>query len=192
MTLIGWAQIALVLACVLAAAVPLGRFIARVAGGERTALHPVLGRVERACYAASGIDPARGQGWQAYTLAMLAFNAAGFVLLYGILRLQGVLPLNPQGFDGMSPWLAFNTAVSFVTNTNWQAYSGESAASYLSQMAGFTVHNFVSAATGIALALAFSRAFAAGKLSHLGNFWADLTRITLYVLLPLSVLVGLL
>src|SRR3954462_11364100 len=101
MTLIGWAQIALVLACVLAATVPLGGFIARVAAGERTFLHPVLGPVERACCAVSGIDPARGQGWQAYTLAMLAFNAAGFVLLYGILRLQGVLPLNPQGFDGM-------------------------------------------------------------------------------------------
>ena len=122
---------------------------------------------------------------------MLAFNAAGFALLYAILRLQGVLPFNPQGFGGMSPWLAFNTAVSFVTNTNWQAYSGEVAASYLSQMAGLTVQNFVSAATGIALALALSRAFAAGGLKDLGNFWADLTRITLYVLLPLSVVVGL-
>ena len=119
MAFIGWAQIALVLACVVAAAVPLGRFIARVAAGELTFLHPVIGRVERACYAAAGIEPAHGQGWQAYTLSMLAFNAAGFALLYAILRLQGVLPLNPQGFGGVSEHLAFNTAVSFVTNTNW-------------------------------------------------------------------------
>jgi K+-transporting ATPase ATPase A chain len=191
MTLIGWAQIALVLACVIAAAVPLGYFIARVAAGERTFLHPVLGPVERAIYAAAGVDPRQGQGWKAYTLAMLAFNAAGFALLYAILRLQGVMPFNPQGVEGMSPWLAFNTAVSFVTNTNWQAYSGEVAASYFSQMAGLTVQNFVSAATGIALALALSRAFAAGGLQKLGNFWADLTRMTLYVLLPLAVVVGL-
>jgi K+-transporting ATPase ATPase A chain len=191
MTLIGWAQIALVLACVLAAAIPLGRFIARVAAGECSFLHPVLGPIERALYAASGIDPERGQGWKQYTLSMLAFSAAGFASLYALLRLQGVLPFNPQGFSGMSPYLAFNTAVSFVTNTNWQAYSGESAASYLSQMAGLTVHNFVSAATGIALALALSRAFAAGGLRNLGNFWADLVRITLHVLLPLSVVVGL-
>jgi K+-transporting ATPase ATPase A chain len=191
MTLVGWAQIALVLACVVAAAVPLGRFIARVAAGERTFLHPVLGPVERAVYAAAGVDPARGQGWKAYTLAMLAFSAAGFASLYALLRLQGALPLNPKGFAGMSPYLAFNTAVSFVTNTNWQAYSGEAAASYLSQMAGFTVHNFASAATGIALALAVSRAFAAGGMRDLGNFWADLTRMTLYVLLPLAAVVGL-
>ena len=191
MTIMGWAQIALVLASVLAAAIPLGRFIARVAAGERTFLHPVLGPVERALYAAAGIDPARGQDWKAYTLSMLAFSAAGFASLYAFLRLQGVLPLNPQGFGGMTPYLAFNTAISFVTNTNWQAYSGEAAASYLSQMAGFTVHNFASAATGIALALALTRAFAAGKLAQLGNFWADLTRITLYVLLPLTILVGL-
>jgi K+-transporting ATPase ATPase A chain len=191
MTLIGWAQIALVLACVIAAAVPLGRLIATVAAGGRTFLHPVLGPLERAIYAVAGIDPTRGQGWKAYTLSMLGFSAAGFLLLYAILRLQGLLPLNPQGFGGMTPYLAFNTAVSFVTNTNWQAYSGEAAASYLSQMAGLTVHNFVSAATGIALALALSRALAAGSIGQLGNFWADLVRVTLYVLLPLSILVGL-
>lgn len=191
MTLIGWAQIALVLACIVAAAVPLGRFIARIAAGERSFLHPVLGPVERTIYAVAGVDPSHGQDWKTYTLSMLAFSAAGFVSLYALLRLQGVLPFNPEGFSGMAPHLAFNTAVSFVTNTNWQAYSGESAASYLSQMAGFTVHNFVSAATGIALALAVSRAFAAGGLKSLGNFWVDLTRITLYVLLPLSLVVGL-
>lgn len=190
MTVLGWAQIALVLACVLLAAIPIGRFIARVAAGERTFLHPILGPVERGIYAMAGVDPGRGQDWRQYALAMLAFSAAGFASLYGLLRLQGMLPLNPQGFTGMPPYLAFNTAVSFVTNTNWQAYSGEVAASYLSQMAGLTVHNFVSAATGIALALALSRAFAAGKVSQLGNFWADLTRVTLYVLLPLSVVVG--
>ena len=191
MTLIGWAQIALVLACVAAAAIPLGRFIARVAAGGRTFLHPVLGPLERAIYAVAGVDPVRGQGWKAYALSMLAFSAVGFISLYAILRLQGLLPFNPQGFGGMAPWLAFNTAVSFTTNTNWQAYSGEVAASYFSQMAGLAVQNFLSAATGIALALAVSRAFSAGALSDLGNFWADLTRVTLYLLLPLSVVVGL-
>ncbi|MDB5372105.1 MAG: potassium-transporting ATPase subunit KdpA [Belnapia sp.] len=191
MTLIGWAQIALVLICIVAAAVPLGRFIAQVAAGERTILHPLLGPVERAIYAVAGVDPARGQGWKAYTFSMLTFSAAGFASLYAILRLQDVLPFNPQGFGGMAPYLAFNTAISFVTNTNWQAYSGEAAASYFSQMAGLTVHNFLSAATGIALALALTRAFVGGGLQELGNFWADLTRVTLYVLLPLSVVVGL-
>ncbi|MBL6080275.1 potassium-transporting ATPase subunit KdpA [Belnapia sp. T18] len=187
MTLIGWAQIALVLACVVAAAIPLGRYMAAVAAGHVTFLAPV----ERAFYAAAGIDPRQGQGWRGYTLAMLATNAAGFLLLYALLRGQGGLPLNPQGFDGLTPWLAFNTAVSFVTNTNWQAYGGEAALSYLSQMAGLTVQNFLSAATGMALALAVSRAFARGGVKDLGNFWADLVRVTLYVLIPLSLLVGL-
>ncbi|MGE0226469.1 MAG: potassium-transporting ATPase subunit KdpA [Acetobacteraceae bacterium] len=191
MTWIGWAQIALVLAAIVAAAIPLGAFITRIAAGQRGPLHAVLAPLERLIYRVAGINPARGQGWQAYTLSMLAFNAAGFVLLYGLLRLQAVLPLNPQEVEGMSSWLAFNTAISFVTNTNWQAYSGEAAASYLSQMAGFTVQNFVSAGTGIALALAVSRAFAMGTMTELGNFWADLTRVTLYVLLPLAVIVGL-
>lgn len=188
MTPNGWAQIALILALVTATAVPLGRFIAAVAEGRMRALAPF----ERGLYAASGVDPSRGMGWRAYTLAMLAFNAAGFLLLYALLRLQGVLPLNPQGVAGMSPWLAFNTAVSFVTNTNWQAYSGEAALSYLSQMAGLTTQNFLSASTGIALALAFSRAFAAGSVKDLGSFWADLVRITLYLLLPLALVLGLL
>ncbi|MGY4802868.1 potassium-transporting ATPase subunit KdpA [Teichococcus aerofrigidensis] len=187
MTWIGWAQIALVLACVIAAAIPLGRYIAAVAAGRVAWLAPL----EHALYQAAGIDPARGMGWKAYVLAMLAANAGGFVLLYALLRLQGALPLNPQGFGGLSPWLAFNTAVSFVTNTNWQAYSGEAAMSHLSQMAGLTVQNFLSAATGIALALAVCRAFAAGGVKNLGNFWADFLRITLYVLLPLSIVVGL-
>ncbi len=187
MTWNGWAQIALVLAAILATAIPLARYIAAVAAGRVR----FLAALERPIYAACGIDPARGMGWRGYTLAMLAANAAGFVLLYALLRLQGVLPLNPQGFDGIAPWLAFNTAVSFVTNTDWQAYSGESAMSNLSQMAGLSVQNFLSAATGIALALAVSRAFAAGKLQDLGNFWADFVRVTLYLLLPLSLVLGL-
>lgn len=186
MTLIGWAQIALVIAAIVAAAIPLARYIAAVAAGRVTFLAPV----ERAIYAAGGIDPVRGMGWKGYTLAMLAANAAGFILLYGLLRLQGALPLNPQGFDGVPPWLAFNTAASFVTNTNWQAYSGEAAMSYLSQMAGLAVQNFLSAATGIALALALCRAFAGGGLKDLGNFWADFVRMNLYVLLPLAIFVG--
>ncbi len=187
MTLIGWAQIALVLGCVIAAALPLGRLIAAIAAGRLVFLAPF----ERGIYAAAAIDPGRGMGWRGYTLAMLAVNLAGFLLLYALLRLQGVLPFNPQSFSGLSPWLAFNTAVSFVTNTNWQAYSGEASLSYFSQMAGLTVQNFLSAATGIALAFAVARAFAAGGLQNLGNFWADFVRVNLYLLLPLSLLVGL-
>ena len=187
MTLNGWAQIALVLACIIAAAIPLSRFIAAIAAGRITFLAPV----ERAVYAVAGIDPARGMGWRGYALAMLAANAAGFLVLYAILRLQGVLPFNPQGFEGIPPFLAFNTTVSFVTNTNWQAYGGEAAMSHFSQMAGLTVQNFLSAGTGIALAFAVCRAFARGGLRELGNFWADFTRITLYLLLPLAAVVGL-
>ncbi|WP_419899160.1 potassium-transporting ATPase subunit KdpA [Roseomonas sp. USHLN139] len=187
MTLIGWAQIALVLAAVVAAALPLGRYIAAVAGGRIRWLRPV----EALFYRAGGIDPAAGQSWRGYALAMLAVNAAGFLLLYAILRLQGLLPLNPRGLEGIPPWLAFNTAVSFVSNTNWQAYSGEVAMSYLSQMAGLAVQNFLSASTGIALAMAVSRAFARGGLQSLGNFWADFTRICLYLLLPMAVVLGL-
>jgi K+-transporting ATPase ATPase A chain len=188
MTLIGWAQIALILGLVAATAVPLGRYMAAVADGRVRFLAPL----ERVFHAAGGVDPARGMGWRAYTLAMLASNLAGFLLLYAILRLQGVLPLNPEGVSGQSAWLAFNTAVSFVTNTNWQAYSGESGLSYLSQMAGLTVQNFLSASTGIALAFALSRAFAASGAKDLGNYWADFVRIALYVLLPLSLVLGLL
>jgi len=188
MTFNGWAQIALILGLVAATAVPLGRYIAAVAGGRVAFLAPV----ERLFYAAGGVDPARGMGWRAYTLAMLASNAVGFVILFAILRLQGVLPFNPEGVSGQSAWLAFNTAVSFTTNTNWQAYSGESGLSYLSQMAGLTTQNFLSASTGIALAIALSRAFAAGGVKDLGNYWADFVRITLYVLLPLALILGLL
>ncbi len=188
MTLVGWLQISLVLALVFLCAVPLGRYIAAVVGGGRTVLSLVLAPIERSFYALAGVDPARGMGWRTYTTALIVLQAVHFLILYLMLRFQDVLPLNPQHFDGMSPRLAFNTAISFVTNTNWQAYSGESALSYGSQMWGLTVHNFLSAATGIAAAVAVARAFAAGEVKLLGNFWADLTRITLYVLLPLVIL----
>ncbi|WP_424811202.1 potassium-transporting ATPase subunit KdpA [Roseococcus sp. YIM B11640] len=186
MTLIGWAQIALVLGIAVLAAVPLGRWMAAIAEGRLG----WLSSADRGLMRVAGINPA-GQSWQGYLLAMLAFNAAGFLLLYAILRLQGVLPFNPQGFDGVPPFLALNTAISFVTNTNWQAYSGEAAMSHLSQMTGLAVQNFLSAATGIALALAMARAFARGGLQQLGNFWADTLRMTAYVLLPISVIAGL-
>ncbi|EIM25986.1 potassium-transporting ATPase subunit KdpA [Microvirga lotononidis] len=192
MTLNGWLQIAIVLATVLLAAVPLGTFMAKVYAGKGTFLSPVLGPVERGFYALAGIDPAREQGWRAYALAMLLFNAAGFVLLYALLRLQGFLPLNPQGFGALSPDLAFNTAVSFVTNTNWQSYGGETTMSHFSQMAGLTVQNFLSAATGLALAVALVRGFARSKAGTVGNFWVDMTRSTLYVLLPLSLVTAIL
>ena len=187
MTLIGWVQIALVLALVLACAVPLGGYIARVVGGERTVLSPVLGPIERGFFFLSGVDPARGMTWLTYTVALLVLQAVHFLLLYIILRVQFYLPFNPQGFSGMSPQLALNTAMSFVTNTNWQAYSGETTLSHGAQMFGLTVHNFLSAATGIAAAVAVSRAFSAGNLKTLGNFWADITRVTLYLLLPISI-----
>ena len=165
--------------------------MARVFNGERTFLDPVLRPVERLIYAVSGVDPRQEQHWTTYTAAMLLFNLAGFVLLYALQRLQHVLPLNPQGFDPPSPDSAFNTAVSFTSNTNWQSYSGESTMSYLSQMAGLTVQNFVSAAMGIVLAIALIRGFARHSAQTLGNFWVDLVRTTLWVLLPLSLIFAL-
>ncbi|MEZ0214997.1 MAG: potassium-transporting ATPase subunit KdpA [Xanthobacteraceae bacterium] len=191
MTAIGWLQIAFTFALVLACAVPLGRYMAAVFAGERTLLSPLLGPLERGFYRLAGIDPQRGQGWAGFTLAMLAFNAAGFLALYALLRLQGVLPLNPLGFAGLSPDLAFNTAASFVTNTNWQSYGGETTMSLLSQMAGLTVQNFLSAATGIALALALVRGFARSGAAEVGNFFVDATRAVLYVLLPLALVTAL-
>ena len=155
-----------------------------------TFLTPALAPVERAAYRLAGIDPDGSQHWTGNALAMLMFNLAGFLLLYLVLRLQGVLPWNPQGLAPMAPDVAFNTAMSFVTNTNWQAYSGEVALSYFSQMAGLTVQNFVSAATGMAVAVAVVRGFAARSAGTIGNFWVDLTRSVLYVLLPLSILLA--
>jgi K+-transporting ATPase ATPase A chain len=169
-------------------ALALAAWMARVYAGALPA--PLL-RAESVLLRACGAQPDRGMGWTAYALAVLAFNLAGFLLLYAILRLQGALPLNPDAIGGMSPDLAFNTAVSFVTNTNWQAYSGEAQLSYLAQMAGLTMQNFVSAGTGMAVAVAVIRGFVAPKGSTLGNFWVDLTRSVLWILLPLSVVLGL-
>jgi K+-transporting ATPase ATPase A chain len=191
MTLLGWLQISLLFLAVLLIIKPLGLYMARVFSGERTFLSPVLGRLERDLYRLSGITPEKEQSWLAYTLAMLAFSLAGFLALYAMLRLQAYLPLNPQGFAGVPADLAFNTAVSFVTNTNWQNYAGETTMSHFSQMAGLTVQNFLSAATGMALAAAVTRALARSKIATLGNFWVDMTRATLYVLLPLSIVVAL-
>jgi K+-transporting ATPase ATPase A chain len=166
----------------------LAAWMSRVYAGALPA--PLL-RAETVLLRACGAPPDRGMGWSAYALAVLAFNLAGFLLLYAILRTQGALPLNPDGIGGMSSDLAFNTAVSFVTNTNWQAYSGEAQLSYLAQMAGLTVQNFVSAGTGMAVAVAVIRGFVAPKGSALGNFWVDLTRSVLWILLPLSVVLAL-
>lgn len=187
----GWAEIVFTIALTVAVGWPLGIYMARVWARERTPLDLILRPVEAGFYAALGIDRNRGQNWLGYAGAVLAFSAAGFVLLYAQLRLQGVLPLNPQGFDGLSPHLAFNTAVSFVTNTNWQSYGGETTLSSLSQMAGLTVQNFVSAGAGLAVAAAVARAFAADRGETLGNFWVDLTRSVLYVLLPVSIVTAL-
>ena len=188
MTLNGWLQIALYFVILTAFVVPLGRFMAKVFEGERTFLTPVFGPVERGLYRISGVDETREQTWITYTLAMLLFNAAGFLCVYALMRLQGLLPLNPAGMSAVAPDLTFNTAVSFATNTNWQNYGGESTLSYLTQMAGLTTQNFVSAATGIALAVALIRGFARASAKTVGNFWVDLTRCTLYVLLPLSII----
>lgn len=191
MTWNGWLQIALFAAIVVALAKPVGLYMTKVFNGERTWLSPVLRPVERLFYAASGVRENEDQHWLAYAFGMLLFNAAGFFLLYAILRLQGYLPLNPQGFGNVPEALAFNTAMSFTTNTNWQNYGGEATMSYFSQMAGLTVHNFVSAATGIALAVALIRGFARKSAQGIGNFWVDLTRCCLYVLLPMSIVIAL-
>jgi len=187
----GWAEIVLTLALTVGLAWPLGLYMARVWQGESTWLDPVLRPVERLVYAGCGIRPDKGQTWLAYAMSLLAFSIASFVVLYLTLRFQNLLPLNPQGFPGLSPDLAFNTAVSFVTNTNWQSYVPETTVSTFSQMAGLTSHNFLSAAAGIALAAAVARAFAANRAETLGSFWVDLTRISLYVLLPVSLVIAL-
>jgi K+-transporting ATPase ATPase A chain len=191
MTLNGWLQIALFCVVVLALTKPLGFFLARIANGERTFLSPVVGPIERGFYRLAGVKPDAEQHWTAYAAAMLIFNLAGFALLYALQRFQDVLPLNPQGFAAVGPELSFNTAISFVTNTNWQSYGGETSLSHFTQMAGLTVQNFLSAATGIALAIALIRGFARKSARTIGNFWADMTRMTLYVLLPLSLVIAL-
>jgi len=190
MTANGWIQIGLFCLAIIACVKPLGLYMARLFEGERTFLSPVLGPMERGIYRLCGV---RGeeQHWTTYTIAMLAFSVAGFVSLYLMQRLQAVLPFNPQGLASTSPELSFNTSISFISNTNWQSYSGETTLGYLVQMLGLTVQNFLSAATGIALALALIRGFARRSAKTVGNFWVDMTRATLYVLLPLSVLVAL-
>ena len=184
MTFNGFLQIALFCAIIIALVRPFGGYMTRVFSGERTWLSPLLGPIERLLYGLSGVDAKTEQGWRSYGVAMLLFNLIGALVLYGLQRLQNFLPLNPQNFDAVSPDLALNTSISFVTNTNWQSYTPESTMSYLVQMLGLTVHNFLSAATGIALALALIRGFARAEMKTLGNFWVDMTRATLYVLLP--------
>jgi K+-transporting ATPase ATPase A chain len=191
MTFIGWMQILLYCAIVVALARPLGGYMTRIFNGERTFISPLLSPVETALYALAVVDAKREQHWLTYTVAMLLFNLAGFLLLYALMRLQGVLPLNPAGQSAVPADLAFNTAVSFTTNTNWQNYGGESTMSYLVQMLGLTVQNFVSAATGIVLAVALIRGFARASADTIGNFWVDVTRCTLYVLLPVCVIYAL-
>ena len=191
MTANGWIQIAIYCVLIILFVKPFGAFMYRVFEGERTFLHPVLRPVERGIYWCCGIDEKQEQDWLTYAIAMLFFSVAGFVTLYALQRFQDVLPFNPAGQSAVEQSLAFNTAVSFVTNTNWQSYGGETTMSYLTQMAGLTVHNFVSAATGIAMVLAVVRGFARRSAQTVGNFWVDLTRCTLYVLLPLSIVVAL-
>ncbi|MEW6272028.1 MAG: potassium-transporting ATPase subunit KdpA [Thermodesulfobacteriota bacterium] len=191
MTPMGVLQCLVYLGVLLALAKPLGDFVARVYEGEPTFLHPVLGPVERALYRVSGVDPAEGMTWKTYAAAMMAFNVLGLVVLYLLQRLQGVLPLNPQGFAGVGADSAFNTATSFATNTNWQGYGGETTMSDLTQMLGLTVQNFVSAATGMAVLVALVRGLRQRSMALLGSFWVDLVRGTLYVLLPLSLVLAL-
>ena len=191
MTINGWLQIALYCVLLLLITRPFGGYMTRVFSGERTPLSVALRPVERGIYRLCGVDETQEQHWVTYATAMLAFTFAGFVTLYGLQRLQNLLPFNPAGQDAVGQDLAFNTSVSFITNTNWQSYTPETTMSYLTQMAGLTVHNFVSAATGIALAIALVRGFARRSVQTLGNFWVDLTRCVLYILLPIAIVVGL-
>jgi len=191
MTFQGWILILGFVAILLALTKPVGVWLFALYEGRRTPLHIVLGPVERGFYKLAGIDPDSEQGWRRYALHMLLFNVVLMAFTYAVLRLQGVLPGNPQGLAGLSPDLAFNTAISFTTNTNWQSYGGESTMSNLSQMLGLTIHNFLSAATGIALAFALFRGFARRESKAIGNFWADMTRVTLYILLPISIVYAL-
>jgi potassium-transporting ATPase potassium-binding subunit len=187
MTITGWLQIALFSVIVILITRPLGGYMTRVFAGERTFLSPVLRPVELAIYWCCGVDEKEEQHWLTYAVAVLFFSVVGFLSLYALQRLQWYLPFNPQEQTGVEPSSAFNTSVSFVTNTNWQSYVPETTMSYLVQMAGLTVHNFVSAATGIAMALALIRGFVRREAKTVGNFWVDLTRCTLYLLIPISV-----
>jgi K+-transporting ATPase ATPase A chain len=185
MTTIGWLQIGLYCTIIVALTRLLGGYMTRVFAGERTLISPVLRPVERLLYRAGGVDETQEQHWLTYTIAMLLFHVGGFAILYALMRLQAVLPFNPAEQSAVAPDLAFNTAVSFITNTNWQNYGGESTLSYLVQMLGLTHQNFLSAATGIVLAIALIRGFTRAQAKTIGNFWVDVTRCTLYVLLPI-------
>jgi K+-transporting ATPase ATPase A chain len=191
MTFNGWLQIALYSVLVVLMAKPFGGYMTRVFNGERTFLRPIVRPLEVGIYKLCGVREDEEQHWVTYAVAMLAFSFAGFVVMYAIQRLQNHLPLNPAGQDAVGPDLAFNTSVSFLTNTNWQSYTPETTMSYLTQMAALTVHNFVSAATGIVLAIVLIRGFARRSAQTLGNFWVDLTRCVVYILLPISIVVGL-
>ncbi|MGX5826644.1 potassium-transporting ATPase subunit KdpA [Mesorhizobium sp. 43Arga] len=191
MTLNGWIQILVFCGIIVLLTKPLGFYMHRVFNGDRTLLSPIFGPLERGLYRICGTSEREEQHWTAYAVALLLFNLAGFLVLYVLQRLQGSLPYNPAGMGAVDPALAFNTAASFVTNTNWQNYGGESTMSYLLQMAGLTVQNFVSAATGIAIAIALIRGFARASGKSIGNFWVDMTRCTLYVLLPLCIVLTL-
>jgi K+-transporting ATPase ATPase A chain len=187
MSLAGWALILVFIAILLLLTKPMGAWLFALYEGRRTPLHRLLGPVETGFYRLSGIDPAVEQGWRRYAVHMILFNLGLLLLTYAVLRTQAWLPFNPRGLSNVAPDLAFNTAVSFTTNTNWQSYAGEAVMSQFSQMVALTVHNFTSAATGIALAFALFRGFARRQADGIGNFWADITRVTLYLLLPLSI-----
>lgn len=188
MTLLGWIQILVFCGIIVLLVKPLGAYMTRVFNGESTWLQPVLRPIERGLYRVAGTREDEEQNWVTYAVAMLLFNFAGFIILYLLQRFQAVLPLNPAGMAEVGPELAFNTAASFVTNTNWQNYGGETTMSYLTQMMGLAVQNFVSAATGIAVAMAVIRAFSRKSVSTLGNFWVDLVRGTFYILLPICII----
>ncbi len=191
MTLNGWLQILVFCGILIVLVKPLGAYMTRVFSGDRTLLSPVLVPIERGLYALAGTSEREEQHWTTYAFALLMFNLAGTLVLYFLLRLQDVLPLNPAGMPAVGPDLSFNTAISFVANTNWQSYGGESTMSYLSQMAGLAVQNFVSAATGMAIAIGLIRAFSRASGKAIGNFWVDMTRAVLYVLLPICMVLTL-
>src|SRR5215472_8066943 len=181
MTVIGWVQILLYGAIIVAIVPPLGAYMTRVFSGERTFLSPILRPVEVVLYKIAGVDQRHEQHAVTYTVGMLLFHVGGFLILYALMRLQAALPFNPAEQSAVAPDLSFNTAVSFITNTNWQNYGGESTMSYLVQMLGLTHQNFLSAATGIVLAVALIRGFARASMRTIGNFWVDITRCTLYI-----------
>ncbi|MBZ9776513.1 potassium-transporting ATPase subunit KdpA [Mesorhizobium sp. CO1-1-8] len=191
MTLNGWIQILVYCGIVILLVKPLGGYMHRVFNGDRTLLSPLFGPLERGLYRLCGTSEREEQHWTTYAVALLLFNLVGFLVLYFLQRLQGSLPYNPAGMTAVEPGLAFNTAASFMTNTNWQNYGGESTMSYLVQMAGLTVQNFVSAATGIAIAIALIRGLARASGKSIGNFWVDMTRSTLYLLLPFCIVLTL-